>query len=312
MNAELIRSLCQVTGIRDQERVEKDMHIQYLLRSVASHSYLSTKLVFKGGTCLVKAHTPFYRFSEDIDFGWTDNTLWRDKSKRRVEDDCLAVIKVILEEMATIGEEDGLIFNPSISATQDVFIGNTGTKVTIYFNYASSVTSAAGTIKMEVNLVDLILHPPVKMPLKPVISEPSKETKFTFKEDVERYLQPAVLFCYPPQELLIEKCRAAMTRGQYKIRDTLDIVMLKHYCHLDIFDFEDEIKEKVGFTVNRLDRYHFNFNQSSLPVDRATLERDMVLLIIPKPPDLIEGMIEVNSHINALKDEISRDLGGTF
>jgi hypothetical protein len=76
-----------------------------------------------------------------------------------VESDCLDVIKFILQEMAPIAREDGLTFNPSIDARQDVFINNSGTKVTIRFNYTSSVTGAPGLIRMEVNLVDLILHP---------------------------------------------------------------------------------------------------------------------------------------------------------
>lgn len=311
MNGELIRSLCHEAGIRDQERVEKDMHIQYLLRGIASHPQLRTELVFKGGTCLVKTYAPFYRFSEDIDFGWSDDTLWRNKSNRKVEADCRAIIKFIISEMATIGKADGLSFDPSISSKQDVFIGNTGTKVTIYFHYVSVVTEAPGTIKMEVNFVDLILRPLVERSLDPVITDPSREIKYIFKEDVERYLQPAILLCYSPEELLIEKCRAAMTRGQYKIRDSLDIVMLKHYRRLDIFDFEDEIKEKVRFTVDRFGRYLSNFNKDPLPMDEATLERDMVLLILPRPPDLMEDMKEVNGHINELKEEISRALGGT-
>lgn len=146
--------------------------------------------------------------------------------------------------------------------------------------------------------------------MKPMICAFSDEIRFTFKEDVTLYLQTAELLCYAPQEILIEKCRAAMTRGRYKVRDTLDLVMLKRHCRLDIFDSEDEIKKKVRFTVDRFDRYLSNFNTDSLPMDVATLENEIILLIIPRPPNLIEEMIEVNGHLNELKEEISRGLEG--
>jgi predicted nucleotidyltransferase component of viral defense system len=46
--------------------IEKDYFCSVLLEHLAAVS--GGHLVFKGGTCLAKVHTAFYRLSEDLDF----------------------------------------------------------------------------------------------------------------------------------------------------------------------------------------------------------------------------------------------------
>jgi predicted nucleotidyltransferase component of viral defense system len=55
---------------RRPDIIEKDYHLHRLLHAISHNRYITDNLVFKGGTCLVKAHTDYYRFSEDIDFTW--------------------------------------------------------------------------------------------------------------------------------------------------------------------------------------------------------------------------------------------------
>ncbi len=47
--------------------IEKDYYLHRLLHHISKDEYLYSNLVFKGGTCLMKAYTGYYRFSEDID-----------------------------------------------------------------------------------------------------------------------------------------------------------------------------------------------------------------------------------------------------
>jgi len=49
--------------------VGKDYALSYLLLGIVETPLLSEMLVFKGGTCLRKAYSPGYRFSEDLDCG---------------------------------------------------------------------------------------------------------------------------------------------------------------------------------------------------------------------------------------------------
>ncbi len=60
--------------------IEKDYHLHRLLKRMSLHDYFKENLVFKGGTCLVKAYTGYFRFSEDLDFTWKDQTRWEGKN----------------------------------------------------------------------------------------------------------------------------------------------------------------------------------------------------------------------------------------
>jgi predicted nucleotidyltransferase component of viral defense system len=58
-------------GLRD-DVVEKDYALGWLLGAIASQPELSSRWVFKGGTCLRKCFYETYRFSEDLDFTVVD------------------------------------------------------------------------------------------------------------------------------------------------------------------------------------------------------------------------------------------------
>ena len=48
--------------------IEKDYVLGWVLAGIFNHPELRNSWVFKGGTCLKKAHFKTYRFSEDLDF----------------------------------------------------------------------------------------------------------------------------------------------------------------------------------------------------------------------------------------------------
>ncbi|MDX8431340.1 MAG: nucleotidyl transferase AbiEii/AbiGii toxin family protein [Candidatus Algichlamydia australiensis] len=54
--------------------IEKDYVLSWVLWGIFLHPLLSSKLVFKGGTCLKKCFFGSYRFSEDLDFTLTKPT----------------------------------------------------------------------------------------------------------------------------------------------------------------------------------------------------------------------------------------------
>lgn len=57
----------------DQNVIEKDYILGWLLAGIANHDALSSTWVFKGGTCLRKCYYETYRFSEDLDFTIIDS-----------------------------------------------------------------------------------------------------------------------------------------------------------------------------------------------------------------------------------------------
>ena len=54
--------------------VEKDYVLTWVLTAINKHRDLSSKWIFKGGTCLKKCYFHNYRFSEDLDFTILDQT----------------------------------------------------------------------------------------------------------------------------------------------------------------------------------------------------------------------------------------------
>jgi predicted nucleotidyltransferase component of viral defense system len=56
----------------DQDVIEKDYVLGWLLAGIANHDLLNRTWVFKGGTCLRKCYYETFRFSEDLDFTIVD------------------------------------------------------------------------------------------------------------------------------------------------------------------------------------------------------------------------------------------------
>ena len=79
-----IRRIAGAAGV-EPRIVELDYALGWALRGIASHEYLTERLVFKGGTCLRKCYFPDYRFSEDLDFTATQRFGWKELEEAVVE-----------------------------------------------------------------------------------------------------------------------------------------------------------------------------------------------------------------------------------
>jgi predicted nucleotidyltransferase component of viral defense system len=65
-------ALLRAEWLLDQDVIEKDYVLGWLLAAIAQHEALSRTWVFKGGTCLRKCYYETFRFSEDLDFTVVD------------------------------------------------------------------------------------------------------------------------------------------------------------------------------------------------------------------------------------------------
>ena len=81
---EFIEELSTRRNIQRKDLLEKDIIIQKLLLDLFKDDFFSKNLVFKGGTCLIKCYMGYYRFSEDIDFTWMDQSIFKDKSQKEI------------------------------------------------------------------------------------------------------------------------------------------------------------------------------------------------------------------------------------
>lgn len=291
----------------EPELLEKDSLIHALLSRIAESDYLRSNLIFKGGTCLVKAYIPYYRFSEDIDFCWFDQSRWFGASARETERLCMAEMKQVIEVMSRICCSLDLRFNPSIKEGDDVFIGNSGTKLTLHLNYTSTASGDEGRVKMEINFLDLVLYSMETRRLHSLLDDIG-EDDLSIHPEIEQCRMGTDLKCYSVREIFAEKIRAALTRKQYKIRDSLDMAMIRYVYGLDIFDFEYDAQKKIEFTTRRFGRYAANLMGPLLPESSQDLEKEMILMITQRPPNLMNDTVEINKHLNQLKNELSKKM----
>jgi len=221
--------LNQITKPGQPDIIEKDYQIHRLLHELSLDDNLHGKLLFKGGTCLIKAYTGYHRFSEDIDFTWNDSSLWEGHTPSQTRKRCSREIDTVLECLKKITENLGLEFSGDKADTSQVLIGSGGRMARFHIPYYSETLDISSSIKMEINFVDQTYFPYETRSLHGFISGvENEELAFLYKEAWNEYDKPIIINCYGPREIFTDKVRAIMTRQVYKLRDTIDIYTLEN------------------------------------------------------------------------------------
>jgi predicted nucleotidyltransferase component of viral defense system len=282
--------------------VEKDFWLHCLLHGISKDDYLAGKIVFKGGTCLIKAYLGYYRFSEDADFTWKDAGIWKGRSKNETARACSAEIDNVLVALKRISAQQGLSFRGDKRDMTEVNMGSGGRMVRFFLRYNSEVTGNPSTIKVELNFEELILHRPRKRRLRSFIeSFETEELRFLFRDDCDRYGASISMTCYDPREIFAEKCRAYLTRLATKLRDPLDICFLQERYGYQIKDNEREILAKTRFILDLYSRYRNNLyrlRHSSPPL--VSGGEELKLLLAPGPPGLNARLLAVQEELHAV------------
>lgn len=262
-------------------------------------------MVFKGGTCLVKAHTDYYRFSEDLDFTWKDISIWEDRTPSQIRKQCYREIDTIIEHLREIADDLDLMFKGDKSDRDQVIIGGGGRMPRFYFSYPSVITNVKAEIKVDINFVDMTLYPYQTKDLKSYVEGyQNRELALLFREEYDRYTSPITIRCYALGEIYTDKCRAAMTRVAYKLRDIIDIYMLEEHFGLTIKEYKAPILEKTRFMLDLYTKYRKNIETKSLP-DAGNISREEInLLIIEMPEKLEKNIKRIHDQINRIKGEI--------
>lgn len=179
--------------------IEKDYYCSVLLEYLASVGDL---LVFKGGTCLAKIHTDFYRMSEDLDF-----VIPMPMGASRKERSS----KVVGIKNAIVGLTRHI---PTFSVAQPLTGSNNSTQYISIIHYISAITHQAENIKLEIGLREPLLTPVLDGTARTILLDPISD---------QPIIQPISLKCLSLNESLAEKFRAALSRREAAIRDFLDI-----------------------------------------------------------------------------------------
>jgi predicted nucleotidyltransferase component of viral defense system len=193
--------------------VEKDYFCSLILNYF--FSFDDTALVFKGGTCLSKVYTDFYRMSEDLDFT-IPTPLGSSRAFRR------SSIKKFKQRFSDIEKK-----LPVLMISKEPYGANVSTQYLAEVNYVSVISGNIGKIKIEVGLREPILDKVVEKEAKTLLFNP-----FTEKPAV----LPVPIKCFSIEELYAEKTRAALTRLNPAIRDIYDIDYAVQNNLIDLFN----------------------------------------------------------------------------
>jgi predicted nucleotidyltransferase component of viral defense system len=219
------------TGLSER-LIEKDYYCSLLLHDFTV--LFGQGLVFKGGTCLSKVHTEFFRLSEDLDFGTSvkpDASLSQRRLKAVPIKERLAGVVARLpcfsEVVALTGKNNNKQYNGELA-------------------YRSLVTGEREPIKIEVSLREEVLLPTAQLEAKTLLIDPLSNTAA---------LSPVVVCALSLQEAYAEKARAALTRRDPAIRDFFDIdnaIQKGLLKHLDA-DFLQLVSQKLAVTEDLVD-----------------------------------------------------------
>ena len=181
--------------------IEKDYYCTVLLDHLAA---ADSSLVFKGGTCLAKVHSGFYRLSEDLDFVIpTPLSASRTERSNLVERFKKAVIKL----PTMVGAFR--VLEPPVGA-------NNSKQYVAVIGYRSIISKQEEIIKIEVGLREPLLTQ--------ILTTSEVRTILLDPISGEPMVSVFAVPCISRSEAMAEKLRAALSRREVAIRDFFDIV----------------------------------------------------------------------------------------
>jgi Nucleotidyl transferase AbiEii toxin, Type IV TA system len=278
----LVPMLSEHLGVKDQELLEKDVRLHALLASLVGDPTFGPDLVFKGGTCLIKCYLDYPRFSTDLDFTWVarageegggDGTR---RFRRRIRP-TQRTLEAWFEDWA---KRQGY----ASEKPQFFSYGRSNRMMTTNLRYPSA-SAVNGLVKVQINFDESLLFPTVSTQAKSLLRGTVPPAFRLLEGDpATGYATPIPVTAYDPREILVEKCRAILTRTAAKSRDLVDLFLLEKDRGLRVESHEAGVVEKTRRSVQGSARYRAqarNFDERK----SLLLEEDVRPLLL-KPIDI--------------------------
>ena len=261
MSLGFIDEISRIHGIHRRDLVEKDLLLHRLLRHLSQHPEFNENYLFKGGTCLIKSHLGYFRFSEDVDFTWWHQEQLEGKTRNQLRRMLSSTIDELGLQLEGFTREEGMDFTCDKSNREYVELGGGNKTCTFKLWYTSKVLGRKSFTKVQVNYVERLCYPPVEKNMRSVVGEPSTETSVLFPE-AERYSEPLRLWAYSIPEILCEKARAILTRMAVKARDFVDVYLIEKETGVSLHEHMDCAVEKTRFMLRLYQRYRENLSRN--------------------------------------------------
>jgi predicted nucleotidyltransferase component of viral defense system len=270
MRIKLINEISKTLGISRNELIEKDIIIHEILTDLSKTDFFTKNYFFKGGTCLIKSYLGYYRFSEDMDFTWKDQQIFKNKSQGQTRD----YLSNIIDETGKLLEEIALKRNLDFQCKKGnrdyVELGGSNKRCTFKIFHDSEVTKKRSFIKFQINYVEKICFPSQKQPLFSLMKGKDEKLRLLFSEH-DDYFESIDFEVYDKNEILCEKIRAILTRQATKARDFLDVYLLCKKYTIDISKLEKEISEKLTLALEMYERYEECIKQKAIEIESGNL-----------------------------------------
>lgn len=193
-----VRTTADQTGF-DARLVEKDYYCSLLLKGLSPEN---TSLIFKGGTCISKVFSDFYRLSEDLDFCIPTTATETRAVRRRKIDPFKKAVADLSKKV------------PGVRIAEPLVGRNVSTQYVASIGYISVISGREETVKLEIGVREPLMLPWEKRLTRTLLKDP-----FSGKEA----LPPFPIAVIHEQEAWSEKIRAALARLEPAIRDFFDL-----------------------------------------------------------------------------------------
>ena len=209
--------------------IEKDVFCSLTLAALAPH--LPERVVFKGGTCLSKVFSNFYRLSEDLDFAISIPADASRADRRRLMEPVKKLCGEISSRCPCL-----MIVEPLRGANQSMQYVQT-------LGYISGITGKTAQIKVEFGVREPLLMPSSMGSARTLLVSP-----LTGKPLLSRVPIRTMAL----NEMWSEKVRAALCRRESAIRDffDLDFAMQSGQIEMDKPDFVAIVRQKLAVSGN--------------------------------------------------------------
>ena len=287
-------------GISNKFLLEKDIILHRLLIKLSKTKFCED-FIFKGGTCLIKCYYGYYRFSEDLDFTYSKQGDFENRSQKEVRRILSKNIDQTAKILSEISPDLNLKFIADKSDRKYIEIGGSNKFVTFKLWYNSDLLGSEQFIKIQINFVEKLLYKEVEMPIITLVKDiPRKEIGFLYSEYVD-LLEIVKIPCYDVKEILVEKARAILTRKVVKSRDFIDIYIISTKEGLNIKLFEDEIIAKTLFMFQYM---KYVKNISNIALEQFILDEEEKILLQPLDKKFKEYLKIIIPYLNTISKKL--------
>lgn len=307
MRKDFVNEVARVQRIKRTDLIEKDLILHQVLLDLSKDQFFHENFAFKGGTCLAKCYMDYFRFSEDIDFTWKSQNVFKSKSQKEIRKHLSKIIDATGKIFEETAKKHQLDFKCTKNDRNYVELVGGNKTCTFKIWYQSEVLDRKSFFKVQINFVETLYFPLKSAELGSLLSEEKEELTLLFPEFRE-YTQKIPFDVYDVREILCEKIRAILTRKGIKARDLLDVYLICNEFRIRLENVHDCSLEKTRFSLRLYERYRKNLEEKKTIIMSAPFtwgeEKDLLLKDIDEK-DFYKFIEKLKTFLKKVADELT-------